>query len=61
MFTRDALVYDIRQPVQAFSELEHQGRTMEISAYEKYGVGHWRDERGLFIETKANSPLSVTV
>ncbi len=61
MFTRDALVYDIRQPVTAFQELVNQGRTLEISAYEKYGVGHWRDERGLFIQTVATSPLAVTI
>lgn len=61
MFTRDALVYDIRQPVNAFQELVHQGRTLEVSAYEKYGVGHWRDDRGLFVQTKATSPLAVAI
>jgi hypothetical protein len=61
MFTRDALVYDVRQPVQAFAETVYQGRTLEISGYEKYGVGHWRDERGLFIQSVATSPLAVTI
>lgn len=61
MFTSEAIVYDIRQPVTAFQELVHQGRTLEISANEKYGVGHWRDERGLFIETNCTSPLAVAI
>lgn len=59
-FHRSALVYDIRQPVTAFQEMEHQGRTLEISAYEKYGVGGWRSERGMFISTNATSPLAVS-
>lgn len=61
MFTRQALVYDIRQPVQSHSELVNQGRTLEISGYEKYGIGHWRDERGLFIASSATRPLAVAI
>lgn len=59
MFHPSALVYDIRQPVTAFRELTMQGRTVEISAHEKYGVGGWRGERGLFISTNATSPFAV--
>lgn len=61
MFARSALVYDIRQPVQSFSELVNQGRTLEVSGYEKYGIGHWRDDRGLFIASVCSSPLSVVI
>lgn len=59
MFFRDALVYDVRKPVTAYFELVNQGRTAEYSAYEVYGIGKWRSEHGMTIETLAESALAL--
>ena len=59
MFAREALVYDVRHPIESFAELKNQGRTIEYSAHTIYGVGIWRPELGFTIETVATSPLAV--
>ena len=59
LFFRDALIHDVRKPVKAFFELTMQGRTAEYSVYETYGVGDWRPELGMTIETKCSSALAV--
>lgn len=58
LFFSDAIVFDVRQPVRSFYETVNQGRTAEYSAHMTYGVGAWREELGMFIETKANSALA---
>lgn len=59
LFFPQAIVYDVRKPVTAFFELVNQGRTAEYSAYETYGVGKWRHELGMTIETDANSAFAL--
>lgn len=59
MWQRGALVLDIRKPVTSFFELTMQGRTAEYSGSMVYGAGKWSPEQGMFIVTKANSPLAV--
>lgn len=59
LFFPDAVIYDVRKPVTAFFETENQGRTLEYSAYEVYGVGSWRHELGMTIETDANSAFAL--
>lgn len=59
VFYRDALAYDLRSPVKAHFETVYQGRTAEYSAYQVYGVDGWSPELGMFIHTKANSPIAV--
>jgi hypothetical protein len=58
LFFSDAIAFDIRQPVRSFYETVNQGRTAEYSAHMTYGVGAWREELGMFIETKANSAFA---
>lgn len=59
MFAREALVYDVRHPIEAYFEEQNQGRTVEYSAHTIYGVGVWRPELGFTIETVATSPEAV--
>lgn len=59
MFAREALAYDVRHPIEAYSELVNQGRTVEYSAHTIYGVKVWRPELGFTIETVATSPEAV--
>ena len=59
MWQRSALILDIRQAVQSFFELVYQGRTAEYSAHMVYGAGQWSPEKGMFIVSKADSPLAV--
>ena len=59
VFQRSALVHDVREPIRGFQELVNQGRTLEISAYETFGVDKWRDDRIMLIETDANSNFVV--
>lgn len=59
MWTRSAMVLDIRQAIESYFELTKQGRTAEYSGTMVYGAGKWSSERGVFIYTKANHPLSV--
>ncbi len=55
----DALVIDQRDRVRGSRELVFQGRTLEVAAYTTYGVARWRNERGMFIHTKANSAFAT--
>lgn len=59
LFMPDAVVFDARDRVNAFFEVVNQGRTAEYSAYTTYGVARWRQERGMFIHTKANSAFAT--
>ncbi len=60
MFAKEALVYDVRHPIEAhFNDEINQGRTVEYSAHTIYGVGVWRAELGFTIETVCTSPLAV--
>lgn len=59
MFHREALIFDVRSAVQSHFELVYQGRTAEYSAYMTYGIGKWSPELGMFVHTKANSPVAV--
>lgn len=59
LFFPQAMIHDVRQPIRSFMETVNQGRTVEISGYETYGVGGWRSELGMFIETDADSALAV--
>lgn len=60
MFAREAIVYDVRHPIEAhFNDEINQGRTVEYSAHTIYGVGLWRAELGFTIETVATAPTAV--
>lgn len=59
LFYSDALLHDIRKPLRAFFEVVHQGRTAEYSAYETAAIDGWRTERGMFIETVAESAFKT--
>ena len=59
LFQPNALLWDIREGVRSYFELTKQGRTAEYSAYMTYGTGQWSPELGMFIVTKAESPLAV--
>lgn len=55
-YLRDAIALDMRQTPQLYQELVNNGRTLELSLYEKYGTGLVKPERGFFVITKANPP-----
>lgn len=59
LFQRESMIFDIRRSVTSHFELVYQGRTAEYAASMVYGLGGWSPELGMFIETKANSPLAV--
>lgn len=61
LFYRNALVWDVRKPLQAYFSLptEFSGRTAEYSAYETYGIGEWQGELGMTIETAASSAFAT--
>jgi hypothetical protein len=59
VFQREAIVHDVRHPISAYQELVNQGRTLEVSAYETYGVGSWRSDRIMHIETVADSIFAI--
>ncbi len=59
LFMPDALIFDQRAGVRAHFETVFQGRTAEYAAYMVYGVDRWRNERGMFIHTKANSAFAT--
>jgi len=59
VFQREAIIHDVREPLRAYSELVNQGRTLEISAYETFGVKLWREDRIMQIETLAESNFAV--
>lgn len=58
-FERSGVIYDIRKALNVYQEWFPRRRTLEIGAYETYGVGAWRDERLGFIETNATAPNAV--
>ena len=60
LFQRDAVAWDVRKGVQSFFETTMQGRTAEYSGYMVYGVEQWSPENGMYIITKAQSPLAVS-
>src|SRR5690606_24665799 len=53
VFQTEAIVHDIREPIRGYQELVNQGRTLEISAYETFGVKLWRADRLMQLVTKA--------
>lgn len=59
LFFPQAVIYDVRSPMSVYFELENQGRTLEYSANEVYGVGKWRSELGMTIETDASSAFAL--
>lgn len=61
MYFDEAIAWDLRSPVKAhFNPGDPvQGRAVEYSAYTVYGVGVYRPELGITIETTANSPFAV--
>lgn len=59
LFYRNALVWDVRKPLQTYFWLVNEGRTAEYSAYETYGIGEWQGELGMFIESAANSAFAT--
>ena len=59
MFTRSALVLDVRTPCELTSEVDLQKRVLLTYGREVYGVSRWRDERIYFLETKADSEFAV--
>lgn len=58
LFYKDALLLDVRKPLKTYFWLVNEGRTAEYSAYETYGIGEWRGELGMTIETAANSAFA---
>lgn len=58
-FEREGVIYDIRKKVTAYQEWFPRRRTLEIGAYEVYGVGAWRADRLGYIETDATAPNAV--
>ena len=59
MYSRSAVILDIREPIRVHGEFLHAERIYDIMAYEKYGVALWRGDRVLFYETDASSPFAV--
>jgi hypothetical protein len=61
LFQPNALLWDVRKAMRSFFALpdEYSGRTAEFSGYMVYGVGEKSPELGVFVETKAESPLAV--
>lgn len=58
-FQSEGIIYDIRSQVAAYTEWIPKARTLDIGAYEVYGVGAWNAERLGYIETDASSPMAV--
>jgi hypothetical protein len=58
-WAQDAVIYDRRSPLNTFMEEVNQGRTVEVSQYEVYGVGPWRGDRAILIQTDASAPNAV--
>jgi hypothetical protein len=56
---RDAVIYDRRSALNTFMEETMQGRVLEVSQYETYGVGPWHRDRAMLIETDASAPNAV--
>lgn len=59
IFTRDAVAWDVRRGVKSHFDTEMDGRTAVYSATMVYGVEQWSPENGMYIITKAQSPLAV--
>ncbi len=60
LFQRSAIVLDIRKPIVAhFDNNINQGRTFEYAGSTVYGIGRWSPELGMFVHTKASSPLAT--
>lgn len=59
LFYSDAIVWDLRKGLKTNLFITKQGRTAEYSAYETSGIGEWRGELGMTIETKANSAFAT--
>jgi len=59
VFQREAIVHDVRHGIRAYQELVNQGRTLEVSAYEVFGVELWRPDRIMQIDTLAESVFAV--
>lgn len=59
LFMADSLVHDSRDSVRGSFELVNQGRTAEYAAYTTYGVAGWRRERGMLVQSKANSAFAT--
>lgn len=59
IFEREALIHDARQGVKVEREWKPSYRTLDIMGYEVYGVGGWRPERGMFIDSDCTSPVAV--
>jgi hypothetical protein len=59
VFYRDALIYDVRQTPSAYFDVLNDNRTGRWSLHTKYAADGWRVERGMFIETAANSAFAT--
>lgn len=56
IFNRDAIALDLRRPMRIEPQRDASFRRSELNTTMVYGVGQWRSEWGIQIQTKATAP-----